>query len=114
MEAGLPLLVISFLAGCVLLAWQFGGQGLRTRRAVIAGFVVAGLAVCWALLLSFGIFHPAGKSAAAVGFMLAISALFVPWLWRQLPRSISGVSNAAQPSLPADVPAAASRRQGRG
>lgn len=114
MEAGLPLLAISVIASCVLSAWLYGGPGIRSRRLVVAAAILGGLALCWCVLFGVGILHPAGAAAAGAGFVLSISALVVPWLWRRLPSLLSGTGSAAQQSAPADVLVAASRRQGRG
>lgn len=116
MEARLPLLAVSVVASCVVSAWLYGGSGFRSRRLVVAAALIGGLVVCWGVLLAVSIFHPAGAVAAGVGFVLSFAALAVPWLWRLLPSSFSGMGSAAQQGAPADVHASgpSALRRGRG
>ena len=104
MEAGLPLLAISIVASVVVVAWLLGGPGVRLRRLVVSSVALGGLAICWLVLVSFGAFHAAGAVATGCGFVLGLVSLFIPWLWRLLPQSVSGArSGAAQRDAPADV-----------
>jgi hypothetical protein len=102
MSAGLPLLAISVIACVVMIAWQFGGVGSRVRRLIVASLTLGGLGVSWLVLLGVGVFHPAGAAAMGTGFVLAFVSLFVPWLWRLLPQSISGARGAVQQGVQRD------------
>ena len=96
MSAGLPLLIISMLALCVVVAWQLRGPGSRpVRRAIAVGFL-ASIAASWALLISFGVFHPVGGAAMGAGFLLCSVALALPFIWRRLQITGSVNRSAAQ------------------
>lgn len=82
--AGLPFLIISFLAFFILLIWAKKGKGASKIRNVIAASFITTIAVCWILLAKFGVFHSVGGNAMLVGFIVSIVALFVPSLVNRL------------------------------
>ncbi len=84
MELGLPLLLITVLSTVVLVAWLFGGPGLKKVRRLVAGLFLLPIALAWLALLNFGAFHPVGSWGLLLGFIFAVTGLFVPIIFRKV------------------------------
>ena len=84
MSAGLPLLLVSILAGCVILLWILNGSGPQQKRLMYGGLLIFSVVICWILLISFGVFTEIGKYAMAGGFVISIIGLIFPAVWNRL------------------------------
>lgn len=87
MSAGLPLLILSFLSVIILVVWARNGSGQRNFRVNATVIITLSLVASWVVLLSFGVFHPAGSWGMGLGFIISIGAFFVPIVHRRLSRN---------------------------
>ena len=84
MSAGLPLLIFSILGTTILVVWVRNGSGDKAHRIRFTCVVIFLLVSSWLALLSFGVFHPVGLCAMAVGFVVSIAAFFIPMVYNKL------------------------------
>ena len=83
MNAGLPLLVLSILAGIVVVTWTLKGPGAAGRRRLVAALWAGALLACWGTSAAAGAGGD-GSVATAAAFVVALAGLFVPQLQRLL------------------------------
>ncbi|BAJ01651.1 YesK-like protein [Shewanella violacea] len=86
MSAGIPLFLSTILSMLILIVWTLKGSGSKKVRVLTSGLVFVLLISCWVVLLSYGVFHPAGSWGMALGFLIALFSLLIPAIGNRLVR----------------------------
>lgn len=82
-EAGIPFVILTLISTPILFLWAINGVGKNIVRYIVATVMIGTLVVSWVLVVSFGAFNYAGQLGLAIGFLVAITAFFVPTLHKR-------------------------------